>query len=479
LKISDSSANKNKENIPMKLKIIIPTLCLLFCGGTLLHAQDTSQSVGRGWALANPSLADAKPVGASLPFWNREVLTARSGDSPPGTEPLETDIFTSEDFYADRELWSDPRYFRCNSPLGLDAQWGDYSSGPKVIEGDDPATGAWGYCDRDIPREEIISPYPFKTAQEHYNALLAETRAKGGPSTPDYGELKQWQGRFVRSLDLDFGVVFTGSPGDPLPEIPESNHEHPQWLVGHLNQMSTTLSLLTEEYQQRFVQQMYHMIRGNSQQWSLMYCRPEGFMREWSGPGFGGLNIIAVPELAILGSGGNADRYVYINREFNTEGVVPNLGVDLRQWLGETIGFWDGNSLITWTSNIQSWFTHASWEHSDYLQTIEIFSRRLSETGEFIGIEHETILYDQEVFVEPVRDLRFLKLVGGALDQPKSFSVCNQTIYSINGKGRHLAPGEIIEYEIPDLFGRPWARDYETYFEEGMQRPAEQDLFQF
>ena len=70
----------------------------------------------------------------------------------------------------------DKRYYRCNSPIALDSIWGDYSTGPRAIENGDPATAAWGHCDRDYPREAIVSPYPFKTAQEHYEALMAETK---------------------------------------------------------------------------------------------------------------------------------------------------------------------------------------------------------------------------------------------------------------------------------------------------------------
>jgi hypothetical protein len=32
---------------------------------------------------------------------------------------------------------------------------------------------------------------------------------------------------------------------------------------------------------------------------------------------------------------------------------------------------------------------------------------------------------------------------------------------------------------VPDMFGRPWAHFWEEYFEEGMQRPDETDIFDF
>jgi hypothetical protein len=437
----------------------------------------SGSSVGRGAPFRGPP---TEPVGATLPFWNVDLATAKGGNAPAGVTPLERDLFTSDDFYVDRERWSDPRYFRCNSPVSIDSMWGDYASGPKTITGDDPRSGPWGHCERDIAREALLSPYGFATAAEHYAALLAAAKAGGGPTVPSYDELVSWQARYTRNLDLEFAAGgLTTMQGARRAVIPPEYHEHPQWLVGHLTQTSTVLSLLTEEYQTRFVQQLYHMAHNHTRQWSAMYCRPEGFMREWSGPGFGGLEVIALPHLVVLGSGGNADRYVYVGKEFVHDGAVPRLGDDVRRWLGETIGFFvDATTLVTWTSNVRGWFTHASFEHSDFLQTIEIWTQRHSPDGRYVGLEHETVFYDSEALVEPVRDLRFLSRSGGLTDgPPRTFAYCQQTIFPVEGKGRHFGPGSVIEYEVPGL-DRPWARIYER-FESRMQRPAERDVFSF
>lgn len=467
---------------------IPPTVCALLALATLgASAQQGQQlSIGRGWPWSEPRGNDTTSlhgqfVGATVPYWNLDVATAKGGASPPGIEPLERDIFTSDDFYIDREYWTDPRYYRCNSPASIDSHWGDFQTAPKMIVDDDPTTGAWGQCERDTPREYLLSPYPYSTAQEHYEALLHETVAKGGPTRPQYAELEFWQKRYRRNLEISFAAGgFVAGEAAAEAEIPEGYAEHPQWLVGHLTQTSTVMSLLSEEYRQRFVQQLYHMAQGNSRQWSLMYCRPEGFMREWSGPGFGGLDIIALPDFVQLGSNFNGNRYVYVGREFTMDGPVPRLGEDVRQWLGESIGFWDDDALITWTSNIRGWFTHGSFEHSDYLQTIEIFSPRYDDGGEFLGLEHETIFYDSDALLEPVRDLRFLSVAGNLTDgPPKNYSHCEQSIFPIEGKGRFVPPGETIEYTVRGL-DRPWAQIYEEYFEDDMQRPEPAfDIFNF
>ena len=111
-------------------------------------------------------------VGAGIPEGNMPIFAAQNGDTPPGIEPLKIDIFSTKDFYKDRDLWFDRRYYRCNSPVGLEQIWGAYEV--PLIGDNPPASAAWGYCDRDYPRAEIVSPYGFRTAKDHYGALLKE-----------------------------------------------------------------------------------------------------------------------------------------------------------------------------------------------------------------------------------------------------------------------------------------------------------------
>src|SRR6185503_6649682 len=196
--------------------------------GSALHVC-AQQSVGRGWPMAE----DAGWVGAGVPFYNFDRAAAKDGAAPKGITPLARDIFTSDDFYVDRELWRDPRYFRCNSTLGLDSQWGDYSSGPKYIT-DDATKGAWGHCNVDYSREHIVSPYGFATARAHYEALLAESRAKGGPTPYSREHMPpDWDGRYTNNVSVVFGLMRAGKTR----VVPKAFSEPPQGIIGYHNQV--------------------------------------------------------------------------------------------------------------------------------------------------------------------------------------------------------------------------------------------------
>jgi hypothetical protein len=37
----------------------------------------------------------------------------------------------------------------------------------------------------------------------------------------------------------------------------------------------------------------------------------------------------------------------------------------------------------------------------------------------------------------------------------------------------------VIEYAVPDMYGRPWAAIWQRYHEHGMQQPENDDIFSF
>ena len=433
------------------------------------------ESVGRAWPLAH-DLNGYHMTGATLrqglgnpayrtqiPFDPRRdpetgfVGAARNGATPEGIEALAVDLFTTTDFYQDRALWSDPRYFRCNSSAALE----DFRDEDGLIGDKPPASAPWGYCDRDYPRESIVSPYPFLTAQEHYAALLEETRGRGGPTQHTYATVPgEWTGRYQHPARAD----------------------NQYWIRMRHVQIPTVLSLLTPEYQQRMVQEAYHHGHSNAPQWPSQYCWPEGFLRRWHESALWEQSILVTPNLVQI-EGGVARNFItniHIGREFNMDGPVPRLGADVPRWYGETIGFWDGDSLITWTSNIQGWSSHAAFEFSNRMQTIEIYTPNRDESGNFLGLNHESVLYDPEALVEPVRIIRNITRQSGFEEgDPQPFIECVQSIFPISGIGTPVSPGTVIEYEVPDMYGRPWAKLWEQYREEGMQKPQEEDIFKF
>jgi hypothetical protein len=110
--------------------------------------------------------------------------------------------------------------------------------------------GAWGDCAFGLSVKELRSPLPYKTAEEHYGALMEKAKAKGGPTVYDRAHPPpDWDG-YYNSRAL----------------------QQKQWTFGNNVLAGTLMQVLMPEYQQRFVQEMYHYSGSNAPQWPGSYC---------------------------------------------------------------------------------------------------------------------------------------------------------------------------------------------------------------
>jgi hypothetical protein len=414
--------------------IMLPAITPLM---TTIAAQGPGAALSQGPAAgAQPGQGQGQGRGRGFGRGNTPTFPG----PPAGMQALPIDLFTSKNFYKDSALWSDKRYFRCNTPRQITDIWTS-----RRIGANPPASASWGECNDDYPREKIVSPYPYKTAREHYDALMAQARTAGGPTMYTRQNVPDWDGWYGR--------------------VGEDSSS--QWIWGTINQTSTILSVLTPEYQKRMVQMNYHEGVDNAPQWEASFCYPEGYMRWWAqASGGGNFQLLVTPTQVqmISGVAANFLRQVLIGRSHVQK--VP-------QWYGETVGFWNGTSLVAWTANVQGWtLSHSMFEFSDSLETIDVFTPRFDNSGAFVGLSLDTTFYDPPAFVAPLHNvMRFNRVAR--MDDPNrryTYIECLSNLRNTNGRPSQLTSSDP---RYIDYYGRPWAQNWEKYFEAGWDKPGE------
>ena len=113
---------------------------------------------------------------------------------------------------------------------------------------------------------------------------------------------------------------------------------------------------------------------------------------------------------------------------------------------------------------------HSMFEFSGALETIDVFTPRFDAAGTFVGLTNDTTFYDPEAFVQPLHNvMRFNRVAR--MDDPNrryTYIECLSNLRNTNGRPTQLTAGDP---RFIDYYGRPWAQNWEKYFEAGWDKP--------
>jgi len=266
----------------------------------------------------------------------------------------------------------------------------------------------------------IESPYPFTSAEEHWNAWL---EAADGGTPPSDVQLPDW------SEDWEGGARLATSGAAQVGDV---------------------YAAVSEEYLPRFEQALQAELEGRHW-WPADTCLPNGYMRDgWTARFFA-----VSPQYMVMMEDQPVNEYRITFTD--GRGFVPD-EVSFPGWYGQSQGVWDGDELIVWVKDIIPWFGgHGLPEYSDQLQIIERWKR--------IGDQllADIVMYDPVAFAFPWHEVALYDVREDWTSPPATHNECASTnnVY-------HDELGRIAEFGNNDprwynLFDpRPWATNFDS-----------------
>jgi hypothetical protein len=267
----------------------------------------------------------------------------------------------------------------------------------------------------------IRTPYRYRSAEEHYNAWLA---AAGG-ATRARTALPDWSGDWQGGVN---GVLRQAA------------------------KVSDVMAALSDDYKPRFAQLLRAEVAGRHW-WPTAFCLPDGVGRLYSENG-ATWHFMMDRTMVLINKDrpNNETRYIYTDGR----GFLPK-ELQFPQWYGASQGFWDGDELVVWTSQVKAWVIgNGMPEYSDRLEFVE----RIKRLGdELVG---DLTLYDAKAFVFPWHDTLTFGKLRDWTEAPATFSECvstNNVFLDADGTLREHTPGDPEHRDPSDP--RPWATAFE------------------
>jgi hypothetical protein len=233
------------------------------------------------------------------------------------------------------------------------------------------------------PLQTVPPPRQFATSDEHYAYLLEQ--AKGG-TKHTLATVPRWDGLWQ----------------------PAGNTHLEAFIDGPGFQGKVREGLLTPEYEVAYKERWREQTElGQVKYDRLGHCEPPGYPRILLEPYTH--EFINLPDIAYqINDFGPSIRRTYIGKEHsNVYGT--------HSWYGDTVGFWDGNKLVSHTKYVfPADFTRWSPMTSNQFEGVEIWE--LKTYGDMQRLEVQTTFYDKYLLKKPVSAVFAYRLAKEMVD---------------------------------------------------------------
>lgn len=204
-------------------------------------------------------------------------------------------------------------------------------------------------------------PCGYPSAEAHYNALLEDARRRGGPTRHTLASLPDWSGHWgTENSTGELAIVGINSTAEGMAVRLELQaretflHDKRMWDEGHAID-------------------------------PISFCLPPNFPRWFTEYGF--REHFLTPDKALLGG----EMVNEFRRVFTDGRPHPSEEWMTEEWLGYSIGFWDGDILTVWTKGLKEGILQRNMpRQSSRMQVVERW-RKVDPVAADVEIEPNTL----------------------------------------------------------------------------------------